>query len=85
MTIIDQILLETERLQSAEGRKVLRFVRTLRKKTDKGKSRRADHSDDAIPSELRALIGIWRDRKDIPSGGGRASTVLRKRALGRPR
>lgn len=82
MTIADMIRDEVSAMPANKQRLALSLVRQLQQKKTTRKRPVTQTSSVKNPA-LRAVAGIWADRKDLPAKGGEASLVLRKRALKR--
>ncbi len=95
MTVLDQIAKEAQSLPSSDQRRILMLARELRtKKKDKarqvssgvkGGGRMSAARKAKLHPALRAIVGLWKDRTDLPRDGAAASRVLRQRMMRRGR
>ena len=91
MTILDQITKEAESLSTKERRTALLLLKALRTKGRCGAATARVSTGKFVVDKrklhpaLRAVVGMWKDRKDIPADTVEASRFLRKRMMKRGR
>ena len=86
MTILDQITCEAKTLSTQERRQALRLIKSLRTRADTksvAPARKSRIDKRKLHPALRAIAGMWKDRKDLPKDGAAASMILRRRLMGR--